>query len=119
LLCYDCSAGWYWRERVVRASGGGCVSGGINFQPNPIPMSDGCIEDEMTDEGNPNDVAPCTEVTLQTVTIGPTMTSRRCTYANTQTIRVTLDTLSPRSGTVVTSSSGPSGSASVSCDWHE
>lgn len=104
-LTYPGAAGWWIKERVVQGSPNECQPGGIDQTTNPFQSSTGIVRDEVVNSnGPPAVVAPCKDLTHQTVYMGPSQALvNQCQYPNGQLIQVTS---TPRK--VSTSSGGSS-----------
>jgi hypothetical protein len=89
--CYDGAAGWWFKEQVINGDPNTCQPGGISQTTNPFQSASGCVSDEVSNSnGPPGLVAPCQDLTHQTVFTGPTKEKvEQCSYANGQLISVT------------------------------
>jgi hypothetical protein len=105
--------GWWFKESVQNGPGPLCQPGDIKQTTNPIQSADGCVDDDISDRnGPPSTVAPCNDLTLQTVFAGPTKEKvEQCAYHHDQVINV----VKTATGGTVTTSAGPG--ASTHCDW--
>ena len=121
--CFSGAQNWWFKERVKSAHGPKCSPGKISQTSDPIQVADGCLTDQIFNlNGPPQNVAPCTDTTYQTVFAGPTKAEvGKCKYSNTQIIEVTRNegdaADQPQAGKV-TMISGPAGAGvSTYCDW--
>jgi hypothetical protein len=105
--------GWWFKESVENGPGPLCQPGDIKQTSNPFQSPDGCVGDSIADNnGPPSAVAPCNDLTLQTVFAGPTKEKvEQCAYHHDQVINVAKTA----TGGTVTTSAGPG--ASTHCDW--
>jgi hypothetical protein len=121
-LYYEGAAGWWYKEFIEDGGDNGtgrrCWEGGHNQNDKPTQTPDGFITDTIANyNGLPQFVAPCADVTMQTVLLAPTpatLETDACVYQNRQVIEVTLEKkTSPTAGKVITSSDD----VSTSCNW--
>lgn len=114
--CYKGANDWWFKEEVVSGSPLTCDASVISQTRKPVQFMTGCVRDMIFNlTGPPASIAPCKDVTEQTVYAGPTKGDvKRCQYKNQQVIEVTLTPGSdPPAGKVITSSAG----VSTACDW--
>jgi hypothetical protein len=113
--CYKGAKNWWFKENVKNGPSPLCQEGEIDQTTDPIQSSSGCVTDLIfNNNGPPEDVAPCTDTTFQTVFAGPTEAEvEKCQYKNTQVIKVTKNSKTPPSGKVITSSA----KKSTECKW--
>jgi hypothetical protein len=109
----DIAKGWWFKESVQNGPGPLCQPGDIKQTSNPFQSPNGCVGDSIADNnGPPSAVAPCNDLTLQTVFAGPTKEKvEQCAYHHDQVINVSKTA----TGGTVTTSAGPG--ASTHCDW--
>lgn len=114
---YDCADNWYAMEIVTKGTPLTCSPGGVIVTTtNAIQMIGNCITDGIrNNNGPPGTVADCSDVTIQTVFIGPSSSNLLCSYSNTQIVTVTRTNgaNTPAMGTVVSTSGG----VSTNCGW--
>lgn len=101
--CYDGAKNWWFKEKVTQKSGGCGDEMEIDETTKPFQSPTGCIIDDIFNtNGPPRLVAPCSDVTEQTVFLGPTERDvEHFHFSHTQTIAVAKRT--NWHGTVTTS----------------
>jgi hypothetical protein len=104
----------WWFKEEVHSGPRSCQWGDIGQKREAIPSPSGALYDDILNyNGPPRKVAPCSDITYQTVFMGPTKDDvEKCQYQNTQVIKVTA-TGNGKSGKVITSSAG----ISDECSW--
>ncbi|OJH42509.1 hypothetical protein [Cystobacter ferrugineus] len=88
---YTNAAMWWFKERVVQGEPNECQPGTIDQTINPFQSRSGTIIDDVSNtNGPPGPLAPCRDLTQQTIFTGPTQsTVEQCPYYNGQLIQVT------------------------------
>ena len=88
---YTGAANWWFKERVVSGVPNECQAGDIDQTTTPFQSSTGIIYDEVVNtNGPPATVAPCQDLTHQTIYTGPTQPAvNQCQFPNGQIIQVT------------------------------